>query len=102
MPKETNNGMQCTEFDALLGDALEGVLKGPKLNDFQSHAKVCEVCGPLFADAQAGQNWLAKLEDIEPPADMVRNIMIATSGLRPWHVSQGSRCPSAWRSSRSQ
>jgi hypothetical protein len=83
MPKETNNGMQCTEFDALLSDALEGVLKGPKLDDFQSHAKTCEVCGPLFADAQAGQNWLAKLEDIEPPAELVRNILIATSGIRP-------------------
>ena len=83
MPKETNNGMQCTEFDALLSDALEGALKGLKLNDFQSHAKTCEVCGPLFADAQAGQDWLAKLEDIEPPAELVRNILVATSGLRP-------------------
>jgi hypothetical protein len=82
MPKETNNGMQCMEFDALLSDALEGSLKGPKLNDFQSHAKTCEVCGPLFADAKAGQDWLLKLEDVEPPAEMVRNIMIATSGLR--------------------
>jgi hypothetical protein len=83
MPKETNNGMQCTEFDALLSDALEGVLKGPKLDDFQSHAKTCEVCGPLFADAQAGQDWLAKLEDVEPPTELVRNILIATSGIRP-------------------
>jgi hypothetical protein len=83
MPRETNNGMQCTEFDALLSDALEGALKGPKLNDFQSHAKTCEVCGPLFADAQAGQDWLAKLEDVEPPAELVRNILIATSGIRP-------------------
>ena len=46
-------------------------------------AKTCEVCGPLFADAQAGQDWLAKLEDIEPPAELVRNILIATSGIRP-------------------
>jgi hypothetical protein len=83
MPKETNNGMQCTQFDALLSDALEGALKGPKLNDFQSHAKTCEVCGPLFADAQSGQDWLAKLEDVEPPAELVRNILVATSGLRP-------------------
>jgi hypothetical protein len=83
MPKETNNGMQCTEFDALLSDALEGVLKGPKLDEFQSHARTCEVCGPMFADAEAGQAWLAKLEDIEPPAELVRNILIATSGIRP-------------------
>ena len=92
MPREPHNGMQCTEFDALLSDALEGVLKGPKLDEFQSHARTCEVCGPMFADAEAGQAWLAKLEDIEPPADMVRNIMIATSGLRPswWERFQSS------------
>ncbi len=83
MPRDTHNGMQCTEFDALLSDALEGVLKGPKLDEFQSHARTCEVCGPMFADAEAGQAWLAKLEDIEPPAEMVRNILIATSGIRP-------------------
>ena len=81
MPRENHNGMQCMEFDALLSDALEGTLKGPKLGDFQSHAQVCEVCGPMFADAKAGQAWLAKLEDIEPPAELVRNIMVATTDL---------------------
>ncbi len=92
MPRENHNGMQCIEFDALLSDALEGTLKGPKLGDFQSHAQVCEVCGPMFADSQAGQAWLAKLEDIEPPAELVRNIMVATTGLRPswWERFQAS------------
>ena len=92
MPRETNNGMQCTEFDALLSDALESSLKGPKLEDFQSHAKTCEVCGPLFTEAKAGQDWLLKLEDIEPPAELVRNILVATSGLRPswWERFQSS------------
>jgi hypothetical protein len=82
MPRETNHEIQCTEFDALLSDALDGSLKGPKLETFQSHAKSCEVCGPLFADAKAGQDWLLKLEEVEPPSELVRNIMVATSGLR--------------------
>ncbi len=92
MVGKNHNDMQCTEFDALLSAALDGSLKGPKLEDFQSHAQVCEVCGPLFADAQAGQNWLAKLEDVEPPAELVRNILIATTGLRPswWERFQSS------------
>jgi hypothetical protein len=92
MPRENHNGMQCIEFDALLSDALEGSLKGPKLEEFQSHARTCEVCGPMFADVQAGQAWLAKLEDVEPPAEMVRNILVATTGLRPswWEQFQAS------------
>jgi len=82
MPAENKNGMQCVEFDALLSDALEGSLKGPKLENFQLHAKSCEVCGPLFADAKAGQDWLQSLEDVDPPAELVRNVLLATSGLR--------------------
>lgn len=92
MPRENHNGMQCIEFDALLSDALEGVLKGPKLDQFQSHARTCEVCGPMFADAKTGQEFLLQLEDMEPPAEMVRNILIATTGLRPswWERFQAS------------
>ena len=48
MPGETKNGMQCAEFDALLSEALDGTLAGPKLESFQAHARVCAVCGPLF------------------------------------------------------
>jgi hypothetical protein len=83
MPGENKNGMQCAEFDALLSEALEGTLKGQKLEGFQLHAKSCAVCGPLFADAEAGQHWLQGLDEVEPPADLVRNVMIATTGLRP-------------------
>ena len=92
MPRENHNGMQCIEFDALLSDALEGSLKGPKLDEFQSHARTCEVCGPMFADAKTGQEFLLQLEDMEPPAEMVRNILIATTGLRPswWERFQSS------------
>src|SRR5882724_6729956 len=82
MPAENKNGMQCVEFDALLSEALEGSLKGPKLENFQLHAKSYEVCGPLFADAKAGQDWLQSLEDVDPPAELVRNVLLATSGLR--------------------
>ncbi|HEY1262347.1 MAG TPA: hypothetical protein VGF06_02420 [Terriglobales bacterium] len=83
MPDESKNGMQCVEFDALLGDALDSRLTGPKLADFQAHARVCPVCGPLLAEAEAGRTWLKSLQDIEPPAELVRNILVATSGIRP-------------------
>jgi hypothetical protein len=83
MAGENKNGMHCVEFDALLSDALDGGLKGQKLESFQSHAASCAVCGPLLADAKAGQNWLQSLAAVEPPADLVRNVLIATTGLRP-------------------
>lgn len=81
MPDHTNNGMQCNEFDLLLSDALDGVLSGPGLDGFQAHAKVCKVCGPLLAEAEAGRSWLKGLTEVEPPASLVNNILASTTGV---------------------
>ena len=81
MPEQTSNGMQCNEFDALLTDMLDGVLSGSQLDRFQAHAKTCKACGPLFADAEAGRNWLRDLTEVEPPVSLVTNILASTSGV---------------------
>jgi len=81
MAAEHHNGMQCSEFDALLGDALDLQLSGPKLEAFQAHARSCAVCGPLFTDAEQGQRWLKQLTEVEPPATLIDNILVATTGL---------------------
>jgi hypothetical protein len=80
MPGESKNGMQCGEFDALLADALDQTLAGEKLASFQAHARVCPNCGPLFAEVEAGQRWMKSLEEVQPPAHLVHNILIATTG----------------------
>ena len=66
MAAEHHNGMQCNEFDALLSDALDKILTGPKAEAFQAHAKACPVCGPLLAEAEIGKHWLEQLVDVEP------------------------------------
>lgn len=81
MPGEGKNGMQCAEFDALLGDALDGVLTGAKLESFRAHAKACSLCGPLYAEAEEGRRWLKSLTEVEAPANLVHNILAATSGV---------------------
>src|SRR5438067_12212287 len=81
MPDHTNHGMQCNEFDSLLSDALDGVLRGAALNRFQAHARGCQACGPLFAEVDAGRNWLKDLEEAEPPASLVTNILASTTGV---------------------
>ena len=87
MPGETKNGMQCAEFDALLIEALDATLTGPKLESFQAHARVCAVCGPLFAEADAGRRWLKSLAEVEPPANLVHNILLATTGYESKRVA---------------
>jgi Putative zinc-finger len=86
MPGETNNGMQCNEFEALLFDALDGLLTGAKQERFRAHARVCAKCGPMFAEVEAGQHWLKSLTEVEPPANLVNDILAATSGIQSYRL----------------
>jgi hypothetical protein len=83
MPGPTKHGIECTQFEVLLSDALEGDarLSQDLQQSFHAHRRVCAVCGPLFADAQSGLQWLRSLEPVEPPPDMVHNILVATTGV---------------------
>jgi Putative zinc-finger len=81
MPDHTSNGMKCNEFDLVLSDAIDGVLTGTALDRFQAHARSCKACGPLFAEAEAGRNWLKGLTEVEPPASLVNNILASTTGV---------------------
>jgi hypothetical protein len=39
------------------------------------------MCGPLFAEVEAGRNWLKDLTEVEPPASLVTNILASTTGV---------------------
>ncbi len=93
MSDRTSNGMQCNEFDLLLADALDGVLSGTGLDRFQAHAKVCKVCGPQLAEAEAGRNWLKGLTEVEPPASLVNNILASTTGVDTQRLRVSARVP---------
>ena len=81
MAAEHHDAMQCSEFDALLSDVLDQQLTGKKLEAFQAHAQSCSLCGPLLTEAEQGQRWLKRLADVEPPATLIDNILVATTGL---------------------
>src|ERR1700690_803224 len=81
MPDDTKHGAKCTEFEALLSDAIEGRLTGTGKDSFDAHRRTCAVCAPLFADAAAGRELMRSLEPVEPPAHLVHNILVATSGV---------------------
>lgn len=94
MNGETHNPMRCAEFEAVLADAIDAAVTPPVMGSLRAHAAACATCGPMFTAAQAGLRWLKSLEEVEPPRNLVRNILIATSGvdeaeeaiaaLRPW------------------
>jgi len=80
MAGESKNGMQCAEFDVLLTDAVERTLSGAQLERFQANAQACAVCRPLLAEAEEGHRWLKSLEEVDPPVNLVHNILVATTG----------------------
>ena len=81
MPGETKHGIECSQFEALLSEALDGQLSGSGKQSFEAHGRVCSICGPLLADAVAGRQWLKSLEEVEPPAHLMNSILASTSGI---------------------
>lgn len=88
--------MQCSEFDALLSQAIDGTLSGERLTAFEAHGSECKTCGPLLQEAQAGRSWLKSLEEVEPPADLVNNILVRTTGIDTVRLTQGQRVTTSW------
>jgi putative zinc finger protein len=73
------NGLECTQFEALLADALDGVLSPGDQAAFDAHALSCTLCGPMLMEAREGRLWLETLEDVEPPKNLIHNILAATT-----------------------
>src|SRR5512140_3748499 len=96
MNGETQHGMQCAEFDALLADALDGTLSAAKMATFEQHKGACATCGAMFAEAEAGLNWLGMLEEVEPPTNLVHNILATTSGRTETVRAEVVAKQSAW------
>jgi hypothetical protein len=80
MDGEPKTGMQCVEFEALLADGLDTTLHGATLAAFEAHRQSCDACAPMYQEATAGMHWLKGLEDIEPPKNLVHNILAQTIG----------------------
>jgi Putative zinc-finger len=97
MAGELQNGMDCTQFEALLCEALDGTLGQPVLLEFRAHAATCADCGPLLAAAQAGMSWVKALDELEPPRNLVRNILIATSGAEATTAVRETDSRRQWR-----
>jgi len=89
--------VDCTQFEALLSEALDGTLSQPTLAEFRKHAAACADCGPMFSAAEAGMHWLKALPEVEPPRNLVRNILIATSGAEAAVPARQAAALSPWK-----
>lgn len=79
MTEKQPNSMHCSQFEALLSDVLDGTLPQEARQACESHARTCPACGPMLAEARQGMLWLNALEEVEPPRNLVHNILAATT-----------------------
>lgn len=79
MTDQNQSAMTCSQFEALLSEALDGLLTGEIERAFQAHARSCPACGPILAEATEGMEWLVALDEVEAPTNLVHNILAATS-----------------------
>lgn len=89
--------MSCSEFDALLSQAIDGTLAGEKLSAFEAHGRECQLCGPLLQEAESGRSWLKSLTEVEPPEELVTNILLQTTGVvSAQRHAAGQAQPASW------
>lgn len=98
--QDGRDGFQCSQFEALLAEALEADVAevshvpkdahkdaaeaGPgslaaERRAFDAHRRSCAACGPLFAQAREGILLLRSLREVDPPKNLIHNILAATS-----------------------
>jgi len=83
MQGEYQSGMQCVECEALLAEAIDGTLHGSTLAAFEAHQQTCAACRAMVEEATTGMHWLKGLDEVEPPRNLVHNILAQTIGQLP-------------------
>jgi hypothetical protein len=79
MNQERHPEMECSQFETLLADALDGTLTSETRGAFDAHRLSCTLCGPLFLETQEGMLLLEALPEPDPPKNLVHNILATTS-----------------------
>ncbi len=95
MSQERQSGIECSQFETLLADAMDGVLGVADRQAFEEHRLSCTLCGPLFTEAQEGMLLLRALPELEPPKNLIHNILAVTS-LAEKSVASPAAGPQSW------
>ncbi len=73
------NSPACGQWETLLAEALDGLLKPEDEATFTAHMAVCPACAALFEEARRGREWLEFLSsEPEVPAGLLDKILAQT------------------------
>lgn len=73
----------CTVCEAMLPEAVDGLLSEAEQHAFHQHVAGCVECARELTEAQRGAAWLSMLKSQapEPPAGLLAKILAETSGV---------------------
>jgi hypothetical protein len=75
----------CGQWETLLAEALDGLLKPADETTFSAHMAACPACAALFEEARRGREWLEFLSpEPEVPAGLLDKILARTG---PGHTA---------------
>ncbi len=88
----------CGEWETLLADALDGLLKPEDKATFTEHMAACPACAALYEEARKGREWLKFLSpEPETPAGLLEAILAHTGPGRAagagWGLGGGLPAP---------
>ena len=81
MPERTHipSTPACGQWETLLADALDGLLRPEDESTFSSHMATCTNCATLFEEARQGREWLEFLSpEPEVPAGLLDKLLAQT------------------------
>jgi hypothetical protein len=74
----------CGQWETLLAEALDGLLKPADEAAFSAHMAACPACSALFEEARQGREWLEFLStEPEVPAGLLDKILAKTGPGHP-------------------
>ncbi|HEX3681541.1 MAG TPA: zf-HC2 domain-containing protein [Bryobacteraceae bacterium] len=66
--------MNCSEFETLLADRMDGCLSTAQQAELEQHASVCPACSEFMSDVAAAIRFLKGAEEIAPPPELITRI----------------------------
>ncbi len=76
------SAMTCAEVDILLCDYVDGTLDGLRNAAVEAHLAQCATCAEAVRDASAAVEFLARVQPVEPPPELVTRLLFAAPAAR--------------------
>ncbi len=77
--------MNCSEFETLLADYVDGALPAAQRLAVEQHAGSCAACGEFLSDVTGAVNFLRRVPDIAPPSELITRIAYQAPTARLRH-----------------